>query len=162
MDDKEHRQIDTWADGHAAWADLLEGTTQTLIVADHDLSGIHRDGRDVTDRLLRCLQRLHPGSVRLIVRDTRALLNDMPRTRQLLIDYGHVACVRIAAAHHKRELDRSVVVSDAQHGLVRPQFDHPRAQLLLNDPAGVGRHIPQLETIWASASNASIGAVLGL
>ncbi len=162
MDEKEHRQIDTWADGYAAWAELLDGTTRTLIVVDHDLSGIHLERNDLPDRLLRCLRRLPPDAIRLVVRDTRQLLTHMPRTRQLLVDYSHIASVRVAAAHHASALDRSLVVCDQQNSFVRPQFDHPRARLMLNDPADAGRYLPQLETIWAAASNANIGAVLGL
>jgi hypothetical protein len=154
--------IETWSDGYSAWARLLEGTARTLWVVDHDLSGLHPDRGDFPDALQRCLRRLSPERVRILVRDIQPLLVRMPRTRQVLIDYAHVATVRVIASHHADVLDRSVVVSDETRLIVRPRYDRPRAWLRLDDPAAAAAEIPQLETIWGAATNTSIGAVLGL
>lgn len=154
--------IDTWADGHSAWLDLLAVTQQGLWLMDHDLSGWHRDTGDAPDRLLACLRRLHPGQVRCLIRDSAAVLQRMPRTRQVLIDFGHVVSVRIVAPHHEDALDQSVVIVDRRHTLVRPRYDIPRAWLRREDPADAARLLPQLETIWSAAADANMGAPLGL
>ncbi|QID18096.1 hypothetical protein G3580_10870 [Nitrogeniibacter mangrovi] len=154
--------LETWAQIRDAWLDLLTATRRELIVAVNDLGRLHPDHPETTERLRQCLRRLYPGQVKLLVRTPESLLTRMPRTRQLLVDYGHIATVRVMASHHADDFDRGLILSDQAHCLVQPQYDAPRAYLYQDDPAVAARERPQLETIWGAATEASIGAVLGL
>lgn len=154
--------IDTWSDGYQAWRSLLQTTEHALWVLDHDLSGLHLDRADGPDFLLSCLHRLAPGRIRIMVRDETPLLMRMPRTRQHLVDYGHIAEIRKIAMHHASSLQQSIVLSDDRHVLLRPRFDAPRAFLRIDDPADSGRHQPMIQDLWDAATPISLGTVLGL
>lgn len=154
--------IDTWSDGYQAWRGLLETTEHALWALDHDLRGFHLDRADGPDLLLACLRRLAPGRLRIMVRDENPLLMRMPRTRQHLVDYGHVVEIRKIAMHHASALQQSIVLSDQRHVLLRPRFDAPRAFLRVNDPADFGRHQPVIQDLWDAATPISLGTVLGL
>jgi len=156
------RALDTWSEGFEAALALLERTEHALWVVNHDLSGVLPERDEFPDALLRCLQRLPAERVHLLMRDVVPLMTRMPRMRRSLTDYAHVASVRQAATQHARDMDRCIMISDARHVLVRSRYDRPRAFVSFDDPTAAATEIPQIETIWHAASNANIGAVLGL
>lgn len=154
--------IETWTQGYEAWRDLLVQTRHCLSVLDHDLTGFHPDRGHWPDALLACVRCLAPGQCRILVRDEQTLLTRMPRTRQLLIDYGHIVQLRKIAPQHAHALQQSLVMSDHQHALLRPQFDSARAFLRWNTPADCVRHMPVFQDLWDCGEQISVGSVLGL
>jgi len=162
MMDASRRCLMTWNEGFEAAVALIERTEHSLWVVDHDLCGLMPELGDTPDVLLRCLRRLQPERMCILLRDIAPLLNQMPKMRRHLVDYGHIASVRQVAAHHAPMIDRSLLISDDRHVLVRPRHDQARAFFSEDDPASAATEQPQLETIWSAASNANIGAVLGL
>jgi hypothetical protein len=162
MSESTRRALDTWSEGFEASLELIERTEHSLWVVNHDLSGLLPERGDFPDALLRCLRRLPAERIHLVMRDVTPLLTRMPRMRRHLVDYAHVASVRQAAPHHVKDMDRCIMISDARHVLMRTRYDHPRAFVSFDDPAAAATELPQIETIWHAASNANIGAVLGL
>jgi len=158
----ENTTLTTWSQGYEAWLQLLDASAHSLWIADHDLSGFHIDRESWTDALLHCMRRLTPGRFHILVRDDTALLTRLPRTRQVLIDFGHVAHVRKISTPHAATLQQAVALGDERHVLLRPQLDVARAFLRWNDPADGARHLPTLQALWETAEPISLGTVLGL
>jgi len=154
--------ITTWSDGHAAWCEMLSRCERSLWLMDHDATGFHVDHGEGPDALYACLRRLNPGQVRILVRSETALLTRMPRTRLLLVDYGHIAQVRRIATHHARAQNHGIALGDERDVLLRPQLDAARALLRWDDPSDSARHLPLLLEMWDAAEPLSMGTVLGL
>ena len=160
--DGEAQALDTWKQGYDAWRQLLEATEHTLWVLDHDLTGFHLDRDAWPATLQSCLRRLAQARIRILIRDDQPLLTRLPRTRQILVDYGHVVQIRKIATQHASAIQQALVVSDERHILLRPQYDAPRAFLRRNAPADCLRHLPTFEGFWDTAEPISLGTVLGL
>ena len=162
MPEPSRQTQDTWAHLRTAWCELVRNARSTLMLGEADLLALELDTVHVHEALRHSLPRLRPGGMRIVLVDARPLLNHLPRTRALLTDYAHIASVRVAAERDLPAMAQAMLIADARHVLIRPRHDRARAILESDAPLRARALSAHLETIWGAASNANIGAVLGL
>ena len=159
MDD---HSFDSWADYRANVRELLNDVHSTLWIQDVDLAALDLESPTTFALFKACVMRLRRDGMRIVLQHAEPLRQQMPRTRELLVNYGHVAQVRVAAERDRQAMERALVIADGHILLTRPQHTLPRG-LLATDAADRARHYTaQIETIWEGAADANIGAVLGL
>lgn len=158
----EDHSFDSWADYRASARELLGNAQSTLWIQDNDLLALDLESRDSHELFKACVMRLRRDGMRIILQHADPLRHQMPRTRALLVDYGHIAQVRVAAERDRSAMERALIMADGHTLLTRPQHTLPRGVLATAAADRVKHYTAHIETIWEAASDANIGAVLGL
>lgn len=158
----EEHIFNSWADYRTSARALLDTAQSTLWIQDADLSALELESLEMHACFKACVMRLRHGGLRMVLQTGDALCHRMPRTRRLLVDYAHVAQVRVAAERDREAMECAIILADGREMLTRPQHTLPRGVLMTDAPGRANRQTAQFETIWEAASDANIGAVLGL
>ena len=158
----EEHSFNSWTDYRTRALEVLDAAQHTLWIQDADLSSLELESLDTHERFKACVMRLRRDGLRILLQSADPLRHHMPRTRPLLVDYAHIAQVRVAAERDRTAMERALIIADGRVMLTRPQNTLPRGLSVTDAPERVNRYTAQLETIWGAASDANIGAVLGL
>lgn len=158
----EERIFNSWADYRTGVREVLDAAQSTLWIQDADLSSLELESLEMHACFKACVMRLRRDGLRMVLKTGDPLRHQMPRTRTLLADYGHVVQVRVAAERDREAMESAIILADGRAMLTRAQHTLPRGMLMTDAPGRANRQTAQLETIWEGASDANIGAVLGL
>lgn len=158
----EEHSFNAWTDYRTRALEVLDAAQHTLWIQDADLATLELESLDAHERFTACVMRLRRDGLRILLQSADPLRHHMPRTRGLLVDFAHIGHVRIAAERDRTAMERALILADGRAILTRPQHTLPRGVSMTNAPERVNRYTAQFETIWEAASDANIGAVLGL
>ena len=158
----EDKDFASWTDYRECVRAQLTGAQSTLWIQDADLSALDLESSAMHALFKACVMRLRPDGMRIVLQNAEPLRRQMPRTRELLVNFGHIAQVRVAAERDHRAMECALSIADGQILLTRPQHTLPRGVLAAGAADRAKRYSAQIETIWEGASDANIGAALGL
>lgn len=142
--------------------DQLFGKTQrTLQIFDPDLSAYGMNTIAREQQLREFLGRRRTNRVRIVVHDTDAITQRMPRLMNVLRAYGHAIAIH-QSQEEIRNLEDVLVVGDDAHCLRRPNSAHPRGAVYLDDAVETREWLNRFNAIWEHSVPAVSATTAGL